>query len=131
MKKFFFLFFVCLAAILWFTPLVARAAADLNVIDMTFSPAKPAVDKKVVVTVTVKNSGTTDFSANVDLQKISYTFPNFTVSGIVYPQLSGDTLAPNATAIYTIEGSFSKAGSTYFPKDWTRKPDGKLGQLCH
>ncbi|OGF28301.1 hypothetical protein A2477_03360 [Candidatus Falkowbacteria bacterium RIFOXYC2_FULL_47_12] len=112
MKKFFFLFFVCLAAILWFTPLVARAAADLNVIDMTFSPAKPAVDKKVVVTVTVKNSGTTDFSANVDLQKISYTFPNFTVSGIVYPQLSGDILAPNASVIYTIEGSFSKAGST-------------------
>jgi hypothetical protein len=112
MKKFSFLFFVCLAAMLWFAPAVAQAAADLNVMDMTLSPVKPAVDKKVIITVTVKNSGTTDFSSSVDLSKISYTFPNFTLSGIVYPQLPGDTLAPNATTIYTIEGVFTKAGST-------------------
>ncbi|MFH1822678.1 MAG: CARDB domain-containing protein, partial [Patescibacteria group bacterium] len=87
----------------------ASTDKDLRIDSITIDPVKPVIDKNVVITIKIINSGTENITTN-ELTYINYEIDYFTLNSINYPQPPNNYLTPGSFDYITLTGKFIREG---------------------
>jgi len=112
MKKIILLLFVFLFSFSFVSAEVDEdSLRDLAVSSITVSPVTPALNQDAIITVEAKNNGSSNMMVDFGTKDVMYSFENFNVSSVIYPEISPDSPVMSGESFsYVFEGKFTSTG---------------------